>query len=203
MTTDLKLKQRTLSFFGYAGAGVLYVIVATIILSGLAMALTFIDPNSSTDEQGLVTITSLTSAFVNLDFAGIVIGLISFIVLGALVWIFGVVGVMIRRALGSKEDQIKFDKRPAILAFFLAGIIAVVIFATLQAILVGITQDDTVNLTDVMSLFDAIVEQNPMLFIGVLFGMAIVGFLVIKIAKVERKFGDDVLPDKLKFGQSD
>ena len=193
MANGLKLKQRTVSFFGYAGAGIAYVIVAGLVLTGLSMIA------GIQSEGGLITITELTSAFVNLEPLGIIIGLVSFIILGALIWVFGIIGVKIRRALGTDDEEIKFSKRPFILAFFLAGVIAVIVFASLSAILDGITQDTTVDLTNVASLFDAVTTGNPMLFIGVVIGLAIIGFLVIKIAKVERKLGETFVPDKAQF----
>lgn len=193
MANGLKLKMRTVSFFGYAGAGIAYVIVAGLILTGLSMIA------GIQSEGGLITITELTSAFVNLEPIGIIIGLVSFIILGALIWVFGIIGVKIRRALGTKDEEIKFSKRPFILAFFMAGVIAVIVFASLSAILDGITQDTTVDLTNVASLFDAVSTGNPMLFIGVVIGLAIIGFLVIKIAKVERKLGETFVPDKAQF----
>ena len=193
MAGGLKLKQRTVSFFGYAGAGIAYVIVAGLVLTGLSMIA------GIQSEGGLITITELTSAFVNLEPLGIIIGLVSFIILGALIWVFGIIGVKIRRAVGADDEEIKFSKRPFILAFFLAGVIAVVVFATLSAILDGITQDATIDLTNVASLFDAVATGNPMLFIGVLVGLAIIGFLVIKIARVERKLGETFVPDKAQI----
>ncbi len=193
MAGGLKLKQRTVSFFGYAGAGIAYVIVAGLVLTGLSMIA------GIQSEGGLITITELTSAFVNLEPLGIIIGLVSFIILGALIWVFGIIGVKIRRAVGADDEEIKFSKRPFILAFFLAGVIAVVVFATLSAILDGITQDTSVDLTNVASLFDAVATGNPMLFIGVIIGLAIIGFLVIKIARVERKLGETFVPDKAQI----
>lgn len=190
-----KLRMRVMSFFGFAFAGIAFVIVAGIVLTMLSMAF-------GIGTTGLATITELTSAFVNLEPLGIIIGLIAFLVLGFLIWIFGIVGVKIRRAIGVKQDEkVKFSKRPAILAFFLAGVIAVIIFAGLSAILNGITQDPTLDLTDVMTLFDAIVTGNPLLFVGALIGLAIIGFLVIKIAEVERPLGES-LPDSVQAGQN-
>jgi len=195
MALDGKIaKKATLSFFGYAGTGIAYVFVAGLILSLIAVAFDF--------SGGLLSITDLTSAFVNLDPLGIAIGLIVFIVLGVLIWVFGIIGIAIRRAIGvDQKVTVKFDKRPAILAFFMAGIVAVIIFAGLQAMLVGITQDETVDLTNVMTLFDAILTASPLTFLGALVGLAVIGFLVIKIAGVEKGLGEK-LPDPLKFGDS-
>lgn len=195
---DLKLGMRLRSFFGFAFAGIAFVFVSGLILTMLAMAL------DTSGEGGLASITELTSAFVNLEPLGIIIGLIAFIILGFLIWVFGIIGVAIRKAMGVKDDtKVSFDKRPAILAFFVAGVIAVVVFAGLSAILQGITQDDTVDLTNIGTLFDAVTEGNPLLFIGVLIGLAILGFLVIKIASIEKPRLTDDAPESLQAGSSD
>ena len=125
---------------------------------------------------------------------GIFFGIFLFIVIGFLVWVFGIIGVQLRRAIGVKQDEkVSFGKRPAILAFFIAGVITVIIFAGLGAILNGLTEE-MVDLTSINTLFDAIATGNPLLFVGVIVGLAIVGFLVIKIAEIEKTTGEKVLP---------
>jgi len=194
MTSGQRFKEATISFFGYAGAGIAYVIVASIILGLIATAFEF--------EGGLASIADLTNSIATLDPLGIAIGLIIFIVLGVLIWIFGIIGVMIRKAIGVKDNtKVSFDKRPAVLAFFMAGVVAVAIFAILQVMLVGLLADETFDATNIMSLLDAIVTVNPVSFLGALFGLAIIGFLVVKIASIEKGLGDK-LPDPLKFGES-
>ena len=186
-----------MSFFGFAFAGIAFVVVAGIVLTMLSMAF-------GIGTTGLATITELTSAFVNLEPLGIIIGLVAFLVLGFLIWIFGIVGIKIRRAIGVKQDEtVKFSKRPAILAFFVAGVVAVIIFAGLSAILNGITQDPTLDLTDIMTLFDAITTGDVLLFLGALVGLAVIGFLVIKIAEIEKPVVSDNLPNPLQAGSSD
>lgn len=192
-----KLRMRIMSFFGFAFAGIAFVVVAGIVLTMLSMAF-------GIGTTGLATITELTSAFVNLEPLGIIIGLVAFLVLGFLIWIFGIVGIKIRRAIGVKQDEtVKFSKRPAILAFFVAGVVAVIIFAGLSAILNGITQDPTLDLTDIMTLFDAITTGDVLLFLGALVGLAVIGFLVIKIAEIEKPVVSDNLPNPLQAGSSD
>lgn len=194
MVDGKRLKMATLSFFGYAGTGIAYVFVAGLILTLLALAFEL--------DGGLASITELSTAFVELDPLGIAIGLLVFIILGVLIWVFGIIGIAVRRSIGVKQDEtVKFSKRPAILAFFMAGIVAVIIFAGLQAMLVGITQDPTVDLTNIMTLLEAVIGFEPVTIVGALVGLAIIGFLVIKIAGVEKGLGEK-LPDPLKFGDS-
>lgn len=190
----LDLMMRVKSFFGYTIAGIAFVVVSGLIFTMLSMAF-------GIGASGIATVTDLATAFVNLEPLGIGIGFISFFILGALVWVFGIIGVKIRRALGAKDVEISFDKRPALLGFFLAGIVAVIIFAGLSAILNGITQDPTLDLTDIMTLFDAILAGDPLLFLGALVGLSVIGFLVIKIAKIEKSKLSDPLPEKAKFGE--
>ncbi len=194
MTSGQRAKGAVVSFFGYAGTGIAYVIVASIILGLIATAVEF--------EGGLASIADLTNSIATLDPLGIAIGLIIFIVLGVLIWVFGILGVMIRKSIGVDEkSKISFDKRPAILAFFMAGIVAVAVIAILQVMLVGLLADPDFDPSNVMTLLDAIVTANPVSFLGALFGLAIIGFLVIKIAGIEKGLGDK-LPDPLKFGES-
>jgi uncharacterized membrane protein len=191
---ELNLMMRLRSFFGFAIAGIAFVFVSGLFLTMLAMAL-----QTETSEGGLTSITNLTSAFVNLEPLGIIIGLIAFVVLGFLVWVFGIIGVAIRKAIGVDENRpnLTFGKRPALLGFFLAGVITVVIFAGLSAVLNGITQDPTLDLTNIMTLFDAVVTFNPLLIVGALIGLAIIGFLIIKIAEIEKPILTDKAPDSI------
>ena len=194
-----RLVDSTKGFFTYAFAGLLFVFVSGLVLIGLGMMFG-VDAEGST--LGLATITELVSAIVNLEPIGIIIGLIFFLLLGALIWIFGIVGVMIRKMVGLKEDEkASFDKRPALLGFFIVGIIAVVIFAGLSAIVAGVT-DDTIDITNAMTLFDAIAQGNPLTFLGALIGLSLIGFLVVKIAKIEKTTSDNVVPEQAKFGES-
>lgn len=188
-------QQRATSFFGYTLSGIFFVVASGLILGLLALALRFGDNGTFQ----LTTITQLTRAFVTGEPLGIVIGLIAFLVLGLLVWLFGILGVEIRKKLGLKDGEIRFDKRPFILAFVISGVVTVVIFAGLQAILVGITNDPKVDLTSINTLFDAIATGNPMLFAGTIVGLTIIGFLVGAIAKQERPLGEKVLPKEVKI----
>ena len=193
-----------MSFFGYAGAGILFVIASAIVLGMLARAFQFADPNI-TGETGLVSIGELADAIVTLKPVGIAFGFTAFIVIGFLVWVFGIIGVKLRMMIGVKQDEkVSFGKRPALLAFFIAGVITVIIFAGLGAILNELT-DEAFDLTSVNTLFDAITTGNPLLFLLALVGLAIVGFLVIRIAEIEKTTGEKVLPKKpvdLRFGES-
>lgn len=185
--------MRVRSFFGYAGAGILFVIATGIILGMTAVAIEFADPNFA-QETGLLSITQLATSIAMLQPIGIIAGILLFFVIGFLVWVFGIIGVKLRKAMGIKQDEkVTFSKRPAILAFFIAGIITVIIFAGLSAILDGLTEE-RFDLLDINTLFDAILVGNPILFVFALIGLAILGFLVIKIAEIEKPFGEKVLP---------
>ena len=196
-----KLRMRVMSFFGFAGAGILFVIASAVVLGVLAMIVLLVDP-SATQETGLVSIGQLTQAFVQLKPIGIAFGVIGFLVIGFLVWVFGIVGVKLRRAIGVDQDEkVSFGKRPAILAFFIAGVITVIIFAGLGAILNELTEE-MVDLTSIETLFDAVATGNPLLFLGAIVGLAIVGFLVIRIAEIEKTTGEKILPKGAQFGSS-
>jgi len=187
-----KLRMRAMSFIGFAGAGLLFVIALSVVLLVLGMIVPVVDPE--TGQVGILSITQLAQSFVMLEPIGIFFGIFLFIVIGFLVWVFGIIGVQLRRAIGVKQDEkVSFGKRPAILAFFIAGVITVIIFAGLGAILNGLTEE-MVDLTSINTLFDAVATGNPILFVGVIVGLAIVGFLVIKIAEIEKTTGEKVLP---------
>ena len=195
------VRMRVVSFFGYAGAGILFVIALSVVLAILAMFVQIVDP-SATQEGTIFSITQLAESFVMLQPAGIIFGIFLFLIIGFVVWIFGIVGVKLRRAIGVKQDEkVSFAKRPAILAFFIAGIITVIIFAGLGAILNGLTEE-MIDLTSINTLFDAVATGDPLLFLGVIIGLAIVGFLVIKIAEIEKTTGEAVLPKDFRVGES-
>lgn len=187
-----EIRMRVVSFFGFAGAGILFVVALSVILAVLSMFVPITDPE--TGEVGIFSITQLAQSFVMLEPIGIIFGIFLFIIIGFLVWIFGIIGVKLRIAIGVKQDEkVSFGKRPAILAFFIAGVITVVIFAGLGAILNGLTEE-MIDLTDINTLFDAVATGNPLLFLGAIIGLALVGFLVIKIAEIEKTTGEKVLP---------
>ncbi len=195
-----KLRMRVMSFFGFAGAGILFVVALSVVLAMLSMFVPITDPE--TGEVGIFSITQLAQSFVNLEPIGIIFGIFLFLIIGFLVWVFGIIGVKLRRAIGVKQDEkVSFGKRPAILAFFIAGVITVIVFAGLGAILNGLTEE-MVDLTDINTLFDAIATGNPLLFLGAIIGLAIVGFLVIKIAEIEKTTGETVLPKGFRVGES-
>jgi len=195
-----KITMRVMSFFGFAGAGILFVVALSVVLATLSMFVPITDPE--TGEVGIFSITQLAQSFVMLEPIGIIFGIFLFLIIGFLVWVFGIIGVKLRRAIGVKQDEkVSFGKRPAILAFFIAGVITVIIFAGLGAILNGLTEE-MVDLTDINTLFDAIATGNPLLFLGAIIGLAIVGFLVIKIAEIEKTTGEKVLPKDFRVGES-
>jgi len=192
----MKWKEKAVSFVGYTLSGIFFVVVSGLVLGLFASAIRFQDGQST---FALTTITEMTTAFVNMEPLGIIFGLGSFFLIGLLIWLFGILGVELRKRLGTKDGEIKFAKRPFLLAFVIGGVVTVIIFAGLQAVLVGITQDPSVDLTSITTLFDAIATGDPMLFAGAFVGLTIIGFLVIKIAKVERKIGEDVLPEQIQY----
>lgn len=189
-------QKKAVSFVGYTLSGIFFVVVSGLVLGLFASALRFQDGQSP---FALTTITEMTRAFVNAEPLGIIVGLGSFFLLGLLIWLFGMLGVELRKRLGIKDGEIKFANRPFLLAFVIGGVVTVIIFAGLQALLVGITQDPNVDLTNITTLFDAIATGNPMLFAGAFVGLTIIGFLVIRIAKVERKIGEEILPEQVKY----
>ena len=186
MADKFNVTSRAKSVLGYTGAGIAYVFVAGLILGLIA---------NSVGIDTMIGLQAFGQSFANFDVLGIVLGIISFLILGFLVWVFAIVGIKIRRALGSKEQEISFSKRPFILALFLTGIVTAVVFYGLNEILAGLSPD--ANLTDVSTLLSAITTFNPMLLIGTILGLAVVGYLVIKIGRYIPKIGDYV-PDPLK-----
>ena len=194
------IRMRVMSFFGFAGAGILFVVALSIVLAMLGALVPIVDPESG--QVGIFSITQLAQSFVMLEPIGIVFGILLFLIIGFLVWVFGIIGVKLRRAIGVKQDEkVSFGKRPAILAFFIAGVITVIIFAGLGAILNGLTEE-MIDLTDINTLFDAVATGDPLLFLGAIIGLALVGFLVIKIAEIEKTTGEKVLPKDFRVGES-
>ena len=63
-------------------------------------------------------------------------------------------------------------------------------------IVLGISPD--ANLTDVNTLLNAITQFNPMLLLGAIVGLAVVGFLIIKIGRYAIKFNEKV-PKKAQY----
>lgn len=81
------------------------------------------------------------------------------------------------------------------MALFATGVVTAVIFYGLNQLLAGLSPD--ANLADVNTLLGAITTFNPMLLIGAILGLAVVGFLIIKIGRAIPKIGGN-LPSKLQ-----
>lgn len=172
---------RAKSILGYTVAGIAYVFVAGLILGFLA------------DSVGVNTMGGLEAfgtSFASFDILGIILGLVSFIILGLLVWIFAIVGIKIRKAMGNKETELNFKNRPFILALFITGIVTAVVFYGANQVLAGISPN--ADLTNVNTLLNAIVEFNPMLLVGAIAGLAVVGYLIIKIGRYAINFNSKI-----------
>lgn len=183
---NFQAMQKAKSFFGYAGAGIAYAVVAGIILGIIGNSLQI-------DVTGDWTIFGTAIAQQNI--VGIVVGLITWGILGGLTIVFGIIGVKIRRMVGSKENEIHFAKRPAVLAIIAVGFVTAGIFTLLNQLLGSAFPD--ADVTDPMTLLSAVAEVNVGFIVASLVGLAIVGYLIIRIAKATPIISDN-LPEKTR-----
>ncbi len=173
-------------FFGYAITGGLYIGIVGGIIFAIAGSIGFEDP------------TDLEAIGANIqqgNYMALAFAVGSLIIAGAFVWIIAIVGVKIRRALGSKESEtIKFNKRPALLAFAGVGFVFTILFIGVNSFFMGVGGD--ANLLQSQTLLQGLQNGEPLVIAGTIIGLFVVGFLVAISAKAIPKITDS-LPDTL------
>lgn len=178
----VKHAKRTTAYFL---TGLSYVIVAGITFGVITNAIGI---------QFQSDLASLINAFTEPNGMGIAIGLLFFVILGFYVWLFAKVGIWFRRLLGEKE-QIKIGKRPFVATMFATGILASFIFLGIGQILSGINPN--ADITNVNTLWDAIIQMNVGLILVVFIGFAIIGWAITKIGRAIPSV-DKHVPDSVK-----
>lgn len=166
--------------------GVLYVIVAGTLFGILGNVL----GNTFSND-----LSALANAFATMQPLPIVFGIIGFIILGSLVYVFGMINIKIHNLLGENQS-FKFGKRPFFVTLFAVGIVTSVIFYAFSQLLNGFVAKN-VDVLQIDSLVSAIMTFNPMFIVLTVIGFAGLGYLISKISQ-NVKVIDDKLPDTTK-----
>lgn len=153
---------------GYFLTGLIYVIATSAIFGVIGNSIG-IQPNTD-----LKALFSISNPF------GIILGVISFMILGALVWVFAWIGVEIRNHIEGKKD-VKLGHRPYLMTLAVVGIITTVVFYALGQVLSGISPN--VDLSNVNTLLSAIMTFNPLFIVMSFFAISTIGYLVARLAK--------------------
>lgn len=180
------MQQKAKSFAGYFLVGLLYIASASILFTILGNAL-----GVSFDND----LGKLANAVGTLQPVPIILGIVGFIILGVLVWIFGVLSVKVRNIVTGEHDSAKFGNKPFIVTLFATGIVTSVIFFAFSQLLTGLAQN--VNVLKIDSLFTALVAMNPAFILATIAGFAVIGYLVTKISQNIDKI-DKYQPESFK-----
>lgn len=172
-----KLDYKTMikHFFGYAIGGLLFFLIAGGIAGAYAGFVGFESGNE---------IAQFTAQFVGLQPLGMLYGLGLFLILGALVMVFGYITLKIRELFGDK-NKVKFRivKKRYLLPLLGVGAITFVILSGIGQIATGI--NPAVNLTDPVTLLDALIDLQFGSVVGSLILFAITGWAVVFVSKKE------------------
>ncbi len=173
-------------FIAYALAGIVFGVSASFITTGLAGIF------SVGFDSDLTTVFSML--FNLTEPMGILFAVISLLLIGVLVWIFGYIGQYIRAKITSMKN-VKLSKRPHLLSFVFAGVITIGVLSLFNAVLAGVSPD--ANLTDI-NVFLGAWTTNPLLGIASLIAYSALGFIVILLGSKGIKLAEDYTPDKAK-----
>lgn len=145
---------------GYSLAGLAFSVLVTISIGILNGTLGL---NFENNVQGIIT------ALVSGDPMAMLITALTAIIFGVFIWIFGYIGAMLKSKVSG--GNVKLQKRPHIIGFFLMGIIGVGIFGVVDQILAGV--GTSTNPAGLMA-FD-----NPVGIVIQFLFYSVVGFTVI------------------------
>ncbi len=170
-------------FVGYAIAGIVFGLIAVGIMNLLA---------------GVFSIsfgTDLTNVFAMLfnlaQPIGIVFALVNLLVIGALVWIFGMIGAYLKSKVVGEKAEI--TKRPHLVSFIVLGVITVGIIGLFNQAIAGVSAD--ASLTDINTLLGA---SGVFAIIASFFAYTVLGFIVIWLGSKGVKISEDKSPEFMK-----
>ena len=156
---------------GYFGTGILFVIATSAIFGILG---------NSIGIQLTTDIKAWANAFATLNPVGMGVGVIAFLILGALVWLFAWIGVEITNHITGRED-VKLGHRPYLFTLAVVGIITTVVLYALGQVLSGISPN--VDLSNINTLLSAVMTFNPLFIVMSFFALSAIGYLVARLAK--------------------
>jgi hypothetical protein len=167
---------------GFALAGIVFSLLTTLsvnVLSG-SLGLEF-----GSSVQGIV------SAMFSGDIMATLLIVLTTIVFGVFIWIFGYLGAMLKSKV-TGGSNIKLSKRPHIVGFLIMGVIAVGVFGLVDELLAGAGTS-----TDVTSFIGAITSFNVVGIISQLLAYAVLGYVVLFLGSKFQAV-ENVAPDALK-----
>lgn len=122
---------------------------------------------------------------------GIVFAIVNLLVIGALVWIFGMIGQFLKKKItGSSE---KMTKRPHLFSFVLLGIITIGVITLFNSATSGVSPD--ASLTDINTLMGA---SGIVPMIGSIIAFSALGFIVVLLGSKGVALAENHTPDQLK-----
>lgn len=160
------------SVLGYFGAGLAFV-VAVSLTFGTIFSMVGIQLN--TDLQAWAT------AFSTLNPLGIIYGFAGFLIMGAYVWIFAWIGIEIRNQVEGHKGKVELGHRPFLFTLLVTGIFTTLVFYGLGQILKGVSPN--VDLSNINTLFSAVMTFNPLFIIGSFLSIALIGYLVARLGR--------------------
>jgi len=181
--------SKTKSFFGYALGGILFFLIAGGI-TGLYANMVGISTTNG--------IAEFTNQIVTFQFTGILLSLGLFLILGALAMVFAIVTVRLRKMIFHDDNSnIKFVKKRFLLPLIGVGLATFILLSVISQIGSGLNPD--IDLTNPVTLLDALVQFNLGAVVGSLILFALTGFGIVWVAKREPAIED--VADKTKINK--
>lgn len=172
------LSEKGKLIIGYSIAGIAFAVLTTLSIGLLNGTLGL---NFSNNVQGIIT------ALFSFDPMAMLLTALTVIIFGVFIWIFGYIGAMLKSKVSG--GNVKLQKRPHIVGFFIMGIIGVGVFGVVDEILAGVgTSTDPIGLMS----FD-----NPMGIVVQFIAYSVLGFAVIWLGSKFTAF-EKPIPDSLK-----
>lgn len=167
----------------YAITGIVFGLIASGIMSMLA------------DYFSLSFNSDLSNVFGMLfniaEPLGIVFAVVNLIVIGALVWIFGMIGQQLKKKITG--GSVEMTKRPHLFSFVLLGIITIGVITLFNSATAGVSPD--ASLTSINTLMGA---SGILPMIGSIIAFSALGFIVVLLGSKGVKIAEDKTPDQLK-----
>lgn len=179
----LMITEKLKLVLAYSLAGIVFAIASTATTSILAGAIGL---------EFNTTLQGVSATFFNpTDAMSVVFTVITLLILGVYIWIFGYIGGWVKNKI-SHGGKMKLQKRPHLISLFAMGIVVIGVFALFDQFLLGI--DSSGDLTDTSAFIEQIQAFNILSVVVRLIAFAGLGFLVIwlgsKFQVVEKPFPD-------------
>lgn len=167
---------------GFFVAGLVFSLLVTLSINAItgSVGLEF-----GSSVQGII------SAMFSGDIVSTVVVILTTIVFGVFVWIFGFIGAMLKQKI-TGGSNIKLQKRPHIIGFLMMGVIAIGVFGLVDELLAGAGTG-----TNIENFIGSLTSFNIIGIVSQLLAYAVLGFVVLFLGSKFQAL-ENHAPDVLK-----